>query len=1055
MLFFLLSLVVFVFGQLDTTPTCEPYGVDKCYDCAFSQDMSSFATHPEMGVNIFCINCYTGYYPLAGVCYSMEELLADLQVSIVNDIAVFQSDLLLNAYKTMWTWQSGVASTDFDNYDTLGYIAQEVLGDNYDYLFVSSYEDVPALACAEQTNEENCNYVGTCQWMEDETCLSTASYPDRYHTHNSQIETGYASWQPYIYESKLQGVIRYNYKRTDVTDPNLSAYDMFNTHFHEIAHHHLVHGMELNPDNPHWGYSVLERQAEMAAHTWLPEEVSCFETGEPVTSAESCPPSADGKHWLHFESSVEMVSNFTFSDWELLPMGLLHPDDLQGETFFFCASTSQEVPHEKVNTETGVKVGCNSVVFVTPEEWAWGEEYINHVSYEWQKQEVPFKAAHMVLQSSSQQLPTTHDEINAYWKAAADLLPELEDDFITATRGHGELDFTISDPEPECYIFRDDHSLEGEWTIVGGLGAFTMEECEVQCSLREDCTAWRGSPYSNTDTYYEVTGEQNGMEWVVSYCTLYTGEVTYTPAESTQNNAYGPNPPANVYWSGELVFPIPEGCEADGLTFPPTDLPTTAPSTEIPLCYLPHNVYALCSQDTEYPVDGEQITEEECEALCSQDTECFGWQYPTWCTHLKESTCVWSTENGEWSTSVSYQKNPDYFPESCVNPPTPEPTTTAEPTLHPTMENGLAPCYYQFTDAQVVGGQWDSEADISEEECEAICTQDEECVGYSMQYDVWSSSSWSYYDKCWNYHGATEWNAGFYTWAEVISYKKVLPAPANCLPTFEATLEPTVATLEPTMATNEPTEATEEPTEATLEPTVSTLEPTEATLEPTVSTIEPTMATNEPTEATLEPTEATLEPTMATQEPTESTSEPTQATTESASQTAVKFTQTVSATDVECEEAKDDVQSANALTLGVSASSVDVSGCERRMLAADTQAATYEFLISIMVDTDMDADQLQAKVSDDSYAVQVSQRLVAAIVTSSSKPVVEHASSVEASDSQADSINTYTLAKFGVIIMLVAAVVVGLTYCCLSSLCKSQKNVVQKESTNHPLELVL
>jgi len=170
----------------------------------------------------------------------MEDLLEDLEVSIVNDLAIFRSDLLLDAYKSMWTWESGDGGQDFDVYNTFGYLAQEVLGDNYDYLYTSAYNDVPALLCTEQTNEADCTHVDTCEWQEDQTCLSAGYKPDCYFGHHSQGTVTHAQWGPYFYPSKLKGVVRYNYKREAINDPNASAYELFNTHFHELAHDFLV-----------------------------------------------------------------------------------------------------------------------------------------------------------------------------------------------------------------------------------------------------------------------------------------------------------------------------------------------------------------------------------------------------------------------------------------------------------------------------------------------------------------------------------------------------------------------------------------------------------------------------------------------------------------------------------------------------------------------------------------------------------------------------------------------------------------------------------------------
>jgi hypothetical protein len=261
-----------------------------------------------------------------------------------------------------------------------------------------------------------------------------------------------------------------------------------------------------------------------------------------------------------------------------------------------------------------------------------------------------------------------------------------------------------------------------------------MEECEIQCTLREDCTAWKGYPYEFEKTYYEVTGEQNGVVWGTLLCTLFTGEVTFTPNLFESQPAYGPPSTWNADWSGEKIFPIPEGCDGEGLTFPPTDAPSLAPSTEFPLCYLPHTTYAS-NCDTENPVGSDDITDEECQFLCSEDEACLGWQNPSWssCRLLKGSECAW-LYTSEWSSVVSYEKNVAFWDE-CVNPtaeptstaePTPEPTeatleptvsfvepeeVTAEPTLAlPQSESG---CYYQFTDAYISGSVWETEMHIS------------------------------------------------------------------------------------------------------------------------------------------------------------------------------------------------------------------------------------------------------------------------------------------------------------------------------------------------------
>merc|ERR1712038_502025 len=195
---------------------------------------------------------------------------------------------------------------------------------------------------------------------------------------------------------------------------------------------------------------------------------------------------------------------------------------------------------------------------------------------------------------------------------------------------------------------------------------------------------------------------------------------------------------------------------------------------------------------------------------------------------------------------------------------------------------------------------------------------------------------------------------------------------------------------------------------------------------------------------------------MATQEPTpsptEATPEPTEESEESS--TTVSFTQVVSAADVACEEAKGEVQTANAQTLEVPVSSVQVSGCDdevatggkRRVLAGDESADNYEFFIKIVADSLEEVDRLETMVSSSNFADQVSQRLIGmnsagVAITQSSSPVVEHESVSENSDSEdQESDSQFNVVLLGVVFVLVIVFICAAFYCCC------RKKVAQKGS---------
>merc|ERR1711994_26911 len=383
-----------------------------------------------------------------------------------------------------------------------------------------------------------------------------------------------------------------------------------------------------------------------------------------------------------------------------------------------------------------------------------------------------------------------------------------------------------------------------------------------------------------------------------------------------------------------------------------------------------------------------------------------------------------ASEAFTYTIDVAFQKNPDYFPESCVSPPTPEPTTTAEPTPHPTMENGLSACYIQFTTAHISGGVWDSASDLTEEECKVWCSDDSECVGYSMTYDVFDSSTFTTYDKCNNYHGETSWDPEFYTAAngyvdaEVISFKKVLPAPENC-EGYATYVAPAVGT-----TTSAPTPGTTTPEVGT-----TTSAPTPGTTTPVVGTTTPVVGTTTPP-----PSPGTTTPPFTTTSP---------------SQAAVKFTQVVFAAEVDCETTKTEVQTANAQALGVPESSVDVSGCEeRRVLAADNiNAATWEFLVSVITVDSASAEVLRDQIAAEDYVNQVQAHLLTTAISSSSNPEIETSESVYASSSS-DNMEAKSHIVFLPILALLCLAVIGV--CCGVYFCCKSRKEMPKETPQVP-----
>eukprot|EP01083_Nonionella_stella_P300332 1024734_1 len=73
------------------------------------------------------------------------------------------------------------------------------------------------------------------------------------------------------------------------------------------------------------------------------------------------------------------------------------------------------------------------------------------------------------------------------------------------------------------------------------------------------------------------------------------------------------------------------------------------------------------------------------------------------------------------------------------------------------------------------------------------------------------------------------------------------PTQSTTEPTQQSTIQPTQSTTEPTRSTTQPTQPTAHPSQSTAQPTQSTTEPTQSTTQPTQSTTDPTVSTGHPT----------------------------------------------------------------------------------------------------------------------------------------------------------------------------------------------------------------
>lgn len=347
-----------------------------------------------------CGICNEGLANLGdGICRPEADVIATITHSLpVENIVFMRSDMLYNAYETIWQnedWYTSKLHT------SIGHIFNDLYSDDFDVVYITSYEDV------------------------------TGPVPQYYNQF-------FGIWPPF---HELKGTVMWQ-------KPSSSSIESwFGTHFHELGHYFLVHFDQYefgkNYWQSHWGATGMDRWGVMGGFPL--DQMTCENPAGAAVTENSCQASSDGKMYVRFPAtsgawaSDGAFDTAEFSNFELFTMGLKTEGDLANQKLVHCTQGAYAVTSD----DGDYVAACDSLDWLEASDLAAG---LNDPIED--RRSKPFRAAHVVLLPDSQQLPTQYADLPSEWQQASDWLKEeLPSRFEAATRGTGSISYFIADVE--------------------------------------------------------------------------------------------------------------------------------------------------------------------------------------------------------------------------------------------------------------------------------------------------------------------------------------------------------------------------------------------------------------------------------------------------------------------------------------------------------------------------------------------------------------------------------------------------------------------------------